>query len=94
MFRVMLPVLVTITVWLVLNRPTGWVLNARLSGEIVAVGVSVRPFPNKLTVCGLPVAVSIKVMEPVRLPAAVGLNSTFTVQVAEGRSVAHEVLVI
>jgi hypothetical protein len=44
-------------------------------------------------VCGLPVALSLTVMEPVRLPEAVGANVTVITQLAPVASVAPQVLV-
>ena len=40
------------------------------------------PVPVKLTVCGLPLALSVMVRVPVRVPAAVGVKVTLMVQVA------------
>ena len=39
------------------------------------------PFPNKMTVCGLLRALSLRVSTPVRLPAAVGVKVTLIVHV-------------
>jgi hypothetical protein len=38
------------------------------------------PVPDKLTVCGLLLALSVKVSVPVRAPVAVGVNATLAVQ--------------
>ena len=43
--------------------------------------VLVPPVPVKSTVCGLWGAMSVKINEAVRVPSAVGLNVTLTVQV-------------
>ena len=43
-------------------------------------GAVVVPVPERLTECWLPAALSVMVTDPVRVPAAVGLNVTFTVQ--------------
>jgi hypothetical protein len=42
--------------------------------------VETTPVPVIATLCGLPVALSVIVNAPVRLPAAVGLNTTLIVQ--------------
>jgi hypothetical protein len=47
----------------------------------------------RATVCGLPVALSLTVMEPVRLPEAVGANVTVITQLAPVVRVAPQVLV-
>ena len=38
------------------------------------------PVPERLTVCGLPLALSVMLTEAVRLPLAEGLNVTLIVQ--------------
>lgn len=49
------------------------------------------PVPVSLTVCGLPLALSVMVMEPVRVPVAVGVNVTLIVQGAFGANeLGHE----
>ena len=48
--------------------------NAKLLGVTVTVAVPGVPVPVKVTVCGLPVALSVNVIAPVRVPVAVGLN--------------------
>jgi hypothetical protein len=51
------------------------------------------PVPLKLIVCGLPVPDEVIVTAPVRVPAAVGVNVTVTVQVLFCASVAAHVVV-
>jgi hypothetical protein len=63
--------------WVVLVVPAGWLPKLRLLGESVTVGV---PVPNKVTVCELPAPLSVTVIAPVRVPAAVGVNVTLIVQ--------------
>ena len=48
---------------------------------------AVVPVPLNETECGLPGAVSVIVTEPERLPVAVGVNLTLTVQLAPALSV-------
>ena len=50
--------------------------------ESVAVGVAATPVPLSVTVCGEPVALSVIVSVPVRLPAAVGVKVMEMVQPA------------
>ena len=54
-------------------------------GKRVTASVDV-PVPVKVTVCGEPVALSATDREAVNAPAAAGLNSTDTVQVAVAAS--------
>ena len=49
--------------------------------------------PLKVIVCGLPVPEEVTVIAPVRVPAAVGVNVTVTVQVAFCANVALQVFV-
>lgn len=49
--------------------------------------------PVRLTVCGLPVALSVMVTEAVRLPGAVGVNVTLTVQLLPANTELPQVLV-
>jgi hypothetical protein len=50
------------------------------------------PVPDSDTTCGLPVLKSLIVSDPVRVPVAVGLKSTFTVQLAPAPRDAVQVL--
>jgi hypothetical protein len=51
------------------------------------------PVPLKLIVCGLPAPEEVTVIDPVRGPAAVGVNVTVTLQVAFCASVVVHVFV-
>ena len=51
------------------------------------------PVPIRLTVCGLPAALSVIVMVPVRFPPAVGLNVTAMAQFAPAATLDPQVLV-
>ncbi len=80
-----LPELLRVAVSAVLVVPTGWLPKARLVGErpsTGAAGVAAGsvPFPERLTFCGLPLALSEMLTEAVRLPLAKGLNVTLIVQ--------------
>ena len=51
------------------------------------------PVPVRLMVCGLPVALSVTVIVPGRLPAAVGVKVTLMEQLAPAATEAPQVLV-
>jgi hypothetical protein len=74
-----LPVLFNDTVWTALVVPTVWLLKFRLEGERVAERPEI-PLPLSFTVCGLLAALSVNVIVPVLVPAAVGVKVTLTVQ--------------
>jgi len=58
--------------------PVVWLAKVRDVGERLTVAPV--PVPFRLTVCGLPVALSVKLTAPVRVPVAVGVKVTLTVQ--------------
>ena len=76
--RGVVPLLVTITSCGELDVPTGCVPKARLEVDNVTVDV----LPVKLTMWGLPGALSLIVSDAFRIPWAVGVNVTVSVQVA------------
>jgi hypothetical protein len=51
------------------------------------------PVPLKLIVCGLPAPDDVTVIDPVRVPAAVGVNVTVMLQLAFCASVVVQLLV-
>ena len=65
--------------------------KARLVGKKLVLGAA--PVPVRLTVCGLPVALSVMVMEPGWLPVAVGVKVTLMEQLAPAAREAGQVLV-
>ena len=67
--------LVSVTVFAALVVPTAWVANVSLVGERLMV---TEPVPLRVTVCGLPAALSVKVNVPVASPVTVGENVTPT----------------
>lgn len=79
MFSVAVPVLLSVKELGVLPTAAAWLPKLKLDGERPASGAV--PVPVKLTVCGLLVALSVKVKVAVRLPAVVGEKFTLTVQV-------------
>src|ERR1700674_6125569 len=75
------PGLVSVTVCAALGVLTAWLPNARLEGDkLAAVPDAGVPVPVRLTACGLFAALSVKVIAPVRVPVAVGVNVTLIVQ--------------
>ena len=56
----------------------GWLMNG--------TGLTC-PLPVRLIDCGLPAALSVTVIDPVRVPGAVGVNVTSMVQLAPGFTV-------
>jgi len=77
-----------------LATPTIWSPKARLEGESVgAVAALVAPVPLKLTVCGLPLALSLMVTAPFAVPLDCGVNATLMVQLAPPASEAGQLVV-
>src|SRR5271155_1789207 len=66
------PLFDTVTVCAALVVPTAWLPNVNEVGAIPIA--SATPVPLRATVCGLPVALSVNVIVPLRVPAAVGVN--------------------
>jgi hypothetical protein len=71
--------------------PTSWLANVRLVGVSVTTGAV--PLPLSVTLCGLPVALSVTVTLAVRLPVAAGEKVTEMVQPALAASVDGHVFV-
>ena len=53
---------------------------AKLTLIVLRLTLGAVPVPLKLTVCGLPLALSVSVRLPERLPVAVGVNVTLITQ--------------
>ena len=85
------PPLVWVTVCAALVVPTVRETKVRLVGDRFAIGAT--PVPVRLTVCGLPVALSVTVIAPGWLPVDVGLNVTLMVHLAPAATEAPQVLV-
>src|SRR5258705_11485587 len=85
------PVFVSVTVCAALVVPTLREPKLKLVGERLTTGAV--PVPVRLTICGLPVASSVIVMVPVRVPVAVGVNVTLIVQLAPAATEVPQVLV-
>jgi hypothetical protein len=78
MVKVAVPVLVTVTGSAALVAPTNWFSKLRRGTDRLIAGAV--PVPVRLTVCGLPLALSVSVRLPERLPVAVGVNVTLIKQ--------------
>src|SRR5438552_7431833 len=82
MFTALLVPLFTFTACGALLVPTFCEPNVKLVGVTVNWGVLEAPVPVNDTFCGLLEAESVRVSVPVRVPPAVGVNVTLTVQLA------------
>jgi hypothetical protein len=71
--------------------PTVWLLKVRLEGETEATGAT--PVPLKFTVCGLLLALSLRVTVPLKDPVFGGEKVTLMVQVAAAAKLELQVLV-
>src|ERR1017187_8098181 len=85
MLKAALPVLVRVTTWDELITLTGSFPKFRLEDERLATGpdtppIVPAPVPDRPTDCGLPVALSVRVIAAVRVPVVVGLKVTPIVQ--------------
>jgi hypothetical protein len=78
--KVALPVLVRVRICGELVMSTGWLPKARLVGERLATAAVLVPVPERLTVWGLPAALSEMLRVPLRVPLAVGVKTTLIVQ--------------
>jgi hypothetical protein len=86
-----LPVLFKVTDCAGLVVPRFWLPKATLLAVRLTVGLV--PVPVRLTVCGLPAALSETVSVAVRLPGAVGVNVTLMVQLPPAASELPQVVV-
>jgi hypothetical protein len=89
--RALAPVFWTLTGWGELEVCSVWFPKATLEGETETVGTA--PVPVKLTVCGLPLALSAIVTAPVRVPTVLGVNVTLIVQVPPAPKLVPQLLV-
>lgn len=75
-------------------KVTGCPKVAALPEDASAVEVAtVWPVPCKVTLCGLPAALSVMVTAPLRVPLSVGVKVTLTVQLAPMPTVVPQLLV-
>ena len=73
--------------------PTAWLAKVKLVGDKLIVGVAAAAVPLSDTACGLAAALSVNVIEPVGVPAAVGVKVTEMVQLALAARLVPQVLV-
>ena len=88
-----LPVFVRVTGCAALVVPTGRLPKARLVGERLTTAAVLVPVPERLTVWGLPLALSAMLSAAVRAPLADGVKVTLIVQLAPATTELPQVLV-
>jgi hypothetical protein len=93
MLSAAVPVFVSVTFWAGLLVIRFCDENVRLDGETVAIGPPLVPVPDRLTVCGLPAALSTTEIVAVRIPEAVGVNTEVIVQFDPAATDVPQVLV-
>jgi len=81
-FTAAVPVFVTDTLKAVLVVLIACEPNVKLPGATVTVAAPPVPVPVNVTVCGLPVALSVNVIVPLRTPVAVGWNEIWNTHAA------------
>lgn len=89
--KVALPVLLRVKVWAALVVPMPWLLKDRLGADSPAMGP--LPVPVRLMLCGLSLALSVRVMVAERVPVTVGEKVTLTVQLLPDATGVPQVLV-
>jgi hypothetical protein len=87
-----MPVFESVTVCGALVVPMFCWPNVRLDGERLTMGAG-TPVPVKLTVCGLPAALSVIVSDAPRDPAADGVNVTLITQFVSAKTLLPHVFV-
>jgi hypothetical protein len=92
MASVPLPVFVSVTVWAELDVPTDCVANEKLLVLRIAAGVA-TPVPPKLTLCGLPGALSVTVTLAPSAVATRGTKVTERVQLAPALRLLQQLVV-
>ena len=70
-----------------------WLVKVKLVGVKVTAGAGFVPVPVRLTECGLPAALSVIVIAPVRVPADAGVKVTLIEQFAFAVNVLPQVVV-
>jgi len=92
MMSIPFPVFDSVIAWLELVVATTWLAKVRLLGERTAMPLVVTPVPVSATVWGLPVAESLMLTLPERVPAAVGAKLTLIVQADPAAKLAGQLL--
>ena len=93
MLKAALPGLVRVRVCAALVVPRDWLAKARLAGERLTTGAVLVPVPERLTVWGLPLALSAMLSAAVRAPLAEGVNVTLIMQLAPATTELLQLLV-
>ena len=93
MLKLAPPVLLSVTTCEELTMSTASFPKDRVVGESLAAALALPPVPERLTLCGLPVALSVTVTAAVRVPAAAGLKVTLIVQLAPAATLDPQLLV-
>jgi hypothetical protein len=91
--KVEAPELLRVIVCAALVVPTAWLAKVRVAGERLAAAPVAAPVPERLTLCGLPAALSVKATAAERDPLAVGLNVTLILQFAPAATLDPQLLV-
>src|SRR6266404_4036407 len=87
------PVLFSVTVCAALVVFSCWLPKLKFVADKLTMDAEAAPVPVRLTDCGLPLALSVMVIAPVRVPVAVGVNVTLIVQLAPAATEVPQVLV-
>jgi hypothetical protein len=91
MFSTEVPVFVSVMVCAALVVFMSCPANTKLVGDKLTPAAT--PVPDRVTVCGLPVALSVTVIVPGWLPVAVGVKVTLMEQLVPAATEAPQVLV-
>jgi hypothetical protein len=91
MSRTPLPVFFKVTVCVALVVRVGWFPNETLAGERLTTGAA--PVPVRLTLWGLPEALSEMLRVPLRVPVALGVKVTLIVQLTPAATEPPQLLV-
>jgi hypothetical protein len=84
------PLLVSVALSVVPVDPTTVLPKFRVAGERVPSGIDAgTPAPDRVTVCGLPLALSVRFSVAAKFPVAVGAKVTEIVQFASVATLPH-----
>lgn len=79
---------------MLLVLPTAWLLKVKVDADRVTAGAeAAAPVPDRLVLCGLPLALDVTDKEPVRLPEVVGVNVTLILQLEPALKLEPQLLV-
>ena len=83
--------MLNVTLWAALVVPTNWLANVRFAGDSPAAAAI--PLPLRVTVWGLPLALSVTDRIPLRVPVAAGVKLTLILQLAPAAKLPPQLLV-